>query len=142
MRKIVNRIVLIVIISLFMSPVYAARIYKESYFQSEWAQKWNGVCEYKLSDGTRVDVLTKNYAVEFDFAPKWAESVGQSLHYGRMTGKKPAIVLIIEKPSDWKYYKRVESICEEHNITLWYMISPVYYWNRKINIKFGRLKLV
>lgn len=142
MRKIVNSIIFILIFSFVSLPSNAARFYKESYYQNEWAQKWNGVCEYKLPDGTRVDVLTKNYAVEFDFAKKWAEAVGQALHYGRMTGKRPAIVLIIEQPSDFKYYRRLRPICKEHNITLWYMKSPTYYWNREIDKTLRRFKLV
>lgn len=123
-------------------PAYSARFYKESYYQAEWANKWGGVCEYKLPDGTRVDVLTKNYAVEFDFAKKWAEAVGQALHYGRMTKKKPAIVLIIEQPSDFKYYRRLRPICKEHHIILWYIKSPLYYWNKKIEKTFKCLKFV
>ena len=38
------------------------------------------------------------YAVEFDFAEKWAEAVGQALYYALKTGKKPAVVLIMEDP--------------------------------------------
>ena len=106
--------------------VQAARVYKESYYQNNWAVEHNGVTEYKLDDGTRVDVLTDSYAVEFDFAQKWAEAVGQSLYYAYKTGKQPAIVLIIEKPSDWKYFKRVKTLCERYNIKLWTVKSPLY----------------
>lgn len=128
----IKRLLIILIFTITIMPAHAARFYKESCYQNEWALRWGGVCEYKLPDGTRVDVMTKNYAVEFDFAKKWAEAVGQALHYGRMTGKKPAIVLIIEQPSDFKYYKRVKPLCKQYNITLWYMKSPIYYWNKKI----------
>lgn len=90
--------------------------------------------EYKLSDKTRVDCITKNYAVEFDFAPKWAEAIGQSLYYGIMTNKKPAIVLILEKPSDFRYYNRVKKISNTLPITLWYVKSPNYNSNiNKVN---------
>lgn len=105
---------------------YAKHLYKESVYQKEWCDKYCGVMEYELPDKTRVDCVTKNYAVEFDFAPKWAEAIGQSLYYGIMTGKKPAVVLIIEKPSDWKYYHRIKKVADFLNFTLWYMKSPVY----------------
>ena len=82
--------------------------------------------EYKLSDKTRVDCVTKNYAVEFDFAPKWAEAIGQSLYYGIMTNKKPAVVLIIEKPEDFRYYQRIKKVADNVNFTLWYVKSPTY----------------
>lgn len=53
--------------------------------------------EYKLEDNTRVDCLTPDYAVEFDFASKWAESIGQSLYYAQKTKRKPAVVLIMQQ---------------------------------------------
>ena len=107
-------------------PCQAKRIYNEAYYQNAWCSRWHGIAEYQLPDYTMVDCLTKNYAVEFDFAKKWAEAVGQSIHYGQMTGKKPAIILIIEQPKDFIYYNRLKRICAEHGITLWYMKSPLY----------------
>ena len=38
-------------------------------------------------------------AVEFDFANKWAECIGQALYYGQKTNRTPACVLIIENPT-------------------------------------------
>ena len=121
-----KRIYLLFIFFLFYFnfPVYSSRLYSEKYYQNAWCSKWNGRQEVKLIDSTRVDCITKNYAIEFDFAPKWAEAVGQSLHYSRMTGKKPAIILIIEKNEDFKYYHRVKPLCEKYNIALWYMKPP------------------
>ena len=130
MKKI--RYCLIIFILLAISlPVQAKRMYNEAYYQNTWCNEKNGITEYKLSDYTRVDCLTSEYAVEFDFANKWAEAVGQSLHYGMMTSKKPAIVLIIEKPKDFIYYDRLQIICQKYGITLWYVKSPLYDNNSK-----------
>ena len=67
----------------------------ESYYVNGWCTPSFGKKEFRLWDATRVDCLTKDYAIEFDFAKKWAESIGQSLYYAKMTGKKPAVVLIL-----------------------------------------------
>lgn len=75
----------------------------------------------KLEDGTRVDCLTENYAVEFDFAPKWAEGLGQALHYSDLTGKRPAVVLIIEHPNDWKHFKKLKRSARKRAVKVWYM---------------------
>lgn len=83
---------------------------KEAYYVSQWCSDDFGKQEFVLWDGTRVDCLAKDYAIEFDFAKKWAESVGQSLYYAKMTGKKPAVVLILEDISDYKYVKRIERL--------------------------------
>ena len=80
--------------------------------------------EYKNADKTRVDCLTKDYAVEFDFAEKWAESVGQSLHYEMMTGKKAMIVLILEHPeTQMVYYERTKKLGEKYGINVEYMTA-------------------
>ena len=82
----------------------------ESYYVNQWCTPSFGKKEFRLWDTTRVDCLTKEYAIEFDFAKKWAESIGQSLYYAKMTGKKPAVVLILTDLNDMKYVKRVERL--------------------------------
>ena len=82
----------------------------ESYYVNQWCTQNFGKKEFRLWDTTRVDCLTKEYAIEFDFAKKWAESIGQSLYYAKMTGKKPAVVLILTDLNDMKYVKRVERL--------------------------------
>lgn len=120
---------LLLIVFLISSGCYAAHYQPEKVYQKEWCDRFHGQMEYRLEDGTRVDCVTKNYAVEFDFANKWAESIGQCLYYGIMTNKKPAVVLIIEKPSDFKYYYRIKKVSDFLNFTLWYVKSPNYNIN-------------
>jgi hypothetical protein len=69
-----------------------------------------GIVEYKLPDGTRVDCLTNDYAIEFDYAKKWAESIGQSIYYAKMTGKKPAVAIIMKSPNDKVYTNRIKKV--------------------------------
>ena len=59
----------------------------ESYYVNQWCSPDFGRKEAILWDMTRVDCLSKDYAIEFDFAKKWAESIGQSLYYSKLTGK-------------------------------------------------------
>ena len=90
----------------------------ESYYVNQWCTSDFGRKEAVLWDMTRVDCLARDYAVEFDFAKKWAESVGQALYYAKMTGKKPAITLILTSPADYKYVKRVERLENDIKIFL------------------------
>ena len=83
---------------------------QESYYVNQWCTSDFGRREAVLWDMTRVDCLTKDYAIEFDFAKKWAESIGQALYYSKMTGKLPAVVLILTSPADYHYVKRVERL--------------------------------
>lgn len=89
-------------------PCQARHMFREDVYQAYWCGKHDGILEYKLNDNTRVDCLTERYAVEVDFANKWAECIGQSLHYGHKTHRQPACLLILENPEkDIKYLKRL-----------------------------------
>ena len=101
-----------------MSVAIAKHIHPEKYYQEQWCNEQGGEIEHVLSDGTRVDCLTDTHAIEFDFANKWAEAIGQSLHYAAMTGKIPGIVLIIESKKDSKYIIRLVNVIEYHNLPI------------------------
>ena len=69
--------------------------------------------------------MTESNAIEFDFADKWEEAIGQSLYYSLQTGKKAGIVLILEKPKDMRYWIRLNSVIlnDGLDIDTW-MIGP------------------
>ena len=82
----------------------------EAYYVSQWCTADFVWKEAVFWDMTRVDCLAKDYAIEFDFAKKWAESIGQALYYSKMTGKKPAVAIILTSLTDYKYVKRIERL--------------------------------
>ena len=90
----------------------------ERYYQTELCNRLDGVMEYRLPDRTRVDCLTQEYAIEVDFAKKWAESIGQSLYYAKMTDKMPAIGLILDSDKDKRYLKRLSLIAKAYDIKI------------------------
>ena len=75
----------------------------ERYYQLKCNEIFQGKVEYRLADSTRVDILTDDLAIEIDFASKWYEAIGQACHYSRMTGKRPAILLIVKEQYQEKY---------------------------------------
>lgn len=81
------------------------------------AMKYNAKIEVRLWDKTRVDMLNSEYAIEVDFARKWAEAIGQSLYYGIVTGKKPAIVLLVGTGEE-RYVYRCQTVCAARGIKL------------------------
>lgn len=121
-------ILIFTILIIIFTPtfLYAEHLHPEKKYAAAWCTQAHGKTEFKLRDNTRVDCLTKNYAVEFDFADKWAEALGQALHYGRLTGEKPAIVLIIEQESDWEHYWKLKKLARKEKVKLWY-IQPEYF---------------
>ena len=117
-----NKTYFILFLLFFQIPALSSNVHLEKEYQRIWCAKNSGKLEYKLPDSTRVDCLTQEYAIEFDFAPKWAESVGQSLYYAICTNRKPAIVLILENGlKDYKYLNRLLVIAKLYGITVWTM---------------------
>lgn len=89
----------------------------EKYYQTKMCSEFGGKMEHVLFDKARVDCLTSEYAIEVDFAKKWAEGIGQSLYYADVTGKKPAIGLIVGN-GDEKYLKRVQRVADKFDIKI------------------------
>lgn len=105
--------------------------YLEKDYQNAWCRANGGALEVVLFDKARVDCTTSDYAIEFDFAQKWGEAIGQSLYYGAVLNKKPGIVLIMENGAqDKKYLERVSRVAKKHNIKIW-TITPEFL--NKIN---------
>lgn len=100
--------------------------HREEAYQYAWCSAHNGIMEYQNKDLTRVDCLTDTHAVEFDFANKWYESIGQALHYSVMTGKRAKVVLILDEPkAQMTYYKRVKRIGKKYNFDTEYVTNDI-----------------
>lgn len=120
-----KKVLLILLLASIALPVQAKRLHKEVYYQDIWCTANNGVTEYVLEDNTRVDCLTQSEAVEFDFANKWAECIGQALYYGLMTNRTASCALIMENPErEEKYLKRLEKVAEPFNIKIYQIKNP------------------
>lgn len=116
------RVGLVALLILLMAQTATAgHLHKEKEYQAVWCAKMGGETEVVLDDGTRVDCLTDQYAVEVDYAAKWAESVGQALYYSMQTNRRPGIVLILEKESDRRYLKRLEDLQTKYGLKVWTM---------------------
>ena len=129
-----NIILISLIVLLVSMPANAKRMFAEAEYQNYWCSSHNGITEYELKDFTRVDCLTETQAIEFDFANKWAECIGQSLHYGLMTHKQPACVLIMERGNkDLKYLKRLRRVAYKKGIATYTMKPDVLLKQKLLN---------
>jgi hypothetical protein len=89
----------------------------EKWYQAAWCGEHGGTMEVIFADGARADCVTADHAIEFDFAHKWAESVGQSLLYAADTGKRAGIVLIVG-PGDEHYLQRLQHVIDAHKLAI------------------------
>ena len=112
----------IIAILMFTTSAFAGHEFLEKDYQKKWCNEAGGAIEHILPDKTRVDCLTDEYAIEFDFAYKHFEAIGQALYYGIMTNRKPGIVLILERPAkDQRYLNRLLGVAHKYDIRVWVM---------------------
>ncbi len=117
MRK--NIIFCLLVLGVFTAGCTKEIKHNEKYYQTKLCNHLGGVMEQSLLDRTRIDCLTDEYAIEVDFAKKWAESVGQSLYYAEMTGKKPAVGFIVrDTKQDNRHMKRLKVLADKYGIKI------------------------
>jgi len=110
----------IVIAGMLFEGCTEKKKHNEKHYQTILCNELDGVMEQSLLDRTRIDCLTDEYAIEVDFSKKWAESVGQSLYYAEMTGKKPAVALIVrDNKKDKRHLKRLKVLAEKFDIKVY-----------------------
>lgn len=110
--------ILLILLTFLPNPLSASHRRPERDYQRDWCALASGRTEVRLSDGTRVDCLTRDHAIEFDFGPKWAESIGQALYYSMQTGKRAGIALILERMEDRRYWIRLNSVIQYENLPI------------------------
>lgn len=99
--------------------LYVLGAQTELSYEKMLAPKYKARTEVRLPDGARCDLVNENYAIEIDWAHKWAESIGQSLYYAEILKKKPGIILLISSPKDKVFIKRCQTVCRLYAITLY-----------------------
>lgn len=78
-----------------------------------------GVAEYRTIDNSRCDVLTDQFAIEVEWVKKWKESIGQSLLYSILTGRRPKVILLMRgHDHEQLYLDRCRMVCQEAGIDI------------------------
>jgi len=97
-------------IALFISFAMFGQIsnYSEKEISDYIQSLIGGEREVSVKSG-RIDLVHNDVAFEIDWANKWKESIGQALWYAQQSNKKPGIILILKKESDYKYFLQLNS---------------------------------
>ncbi|MBI9082119.1 MAG: hypothetical protein JEZ11_00895 [Desulfobacterales bacterium] len=118
MKKWIGIAVLIAL--LVPAAAQADRKHPKRWYQDRWCAKYFGENTVTVSDV--YDCLSEKYVIEFDYADRWYESIGEALHYAMQTGKRAGIVLIMEKEKDVKYWVKL-------NKTIGHYRLPIDTWS-------------
>jgi len=83
-----------------------------------WCSSIGGNIEFRTKDGTYVDCLTSEYAIEAEYDNKWKEGIGQSLHYAESTNKKAGILFIKRAKSRKDYYNEMMRVINRYDLPI------------------------
>lgn len=85
------------------------------------AERYGCDREVVLEDGSRADLVSRDYAVEVEWCEKWKEAPAQAVLYSVWTGKKPAVILLAGKgdaASEKVSILRCKLVCERMGVKL------------------------
>ena len=83
-----------------------------------WCSNVGGDDEFRTKDGTYVDCLTDEYAIEAEYDYKWKEGIGQALHYAESTNRKAAILFIKRAKSRKDYYNQMMRVINRYDLPI------------------------
>lgn len=112
------------------SPQAPQRRLTEAEHQKVLAAKFHAKAEVILWDRTRIDLVNDQHVIEIDFAPKWAEAIGQALYYSIAdpSDRTPAIILLVDAGQD-RFAHRCQAVCARHGIKLF--VEPVQHHEQR-----------
>lgn len=84
--------------------------------EREWVDHLLSVIPKSVSfvgtyDGRQCDIVTERLAIEVDWAPKWAEAIGQSWGYAAALSRDPCVLLLRRSESDKTHLLRAVIAC-------------------------------
>lgn len=93
--------------------------HNELWYAKRLAPRYNAVCEVVCDEnGARCDLVSPTHAFEVDWAPKWAEGIGQACYYGMRLKRRPSVILLYSGPNDERYVRRCKAVCDRRDIKL------------------------
>jgi hypothetical protein len=103
---------------------------REIHFKKVFSESINGKLNVPLDYKNTVDIATDTFAIDVEFAPKWATSIGHSLYAATKLNKKAAILLITYKDYDTNYVNILMPIANKYDITIWTISYFGNNWKR------------
>lgn len=97
----------------------------EVQWSAYFAEKYAAEPEAVLWDRTRVDLLSDTEAIEVEWAEKQYQAPGQAVWYGIVSGKPPAVLLLVkDAKAEAAHVYRCTAICAKLGIRLYVEVLP------------------
>jgi hypothetical protein len=109
-----NRFVVMACFIAFLGNVNAS----ENDVNVAWCASMGGKSEFRTKDGTYVDCLTDELAIEAEYDYNWKEAIGQSLHYAESTNRTAGILFIKRAKSRKDYRSELLRVINKYNLPI------------------------
>ena len=103
---------------IFLTGIPICLYSAERDINTAWCSSVGGDDEFRTKDGTYVDCLTDEYAIEAEYDYKWKEGIGQALHYAESTNRKAAILFIKRAKSRKDYYNEMMRVINRYDLPI------------------------
>jgi len=131
-----KKLLVLITLLVFSLTTFSQTRQRETYYQQKFAEIVKGEREVVLEDRTRIDIVTDTHVIEVDFAEKWAESIGQSLHYqGMLSDKTAGVLLVIDIEKEVRFLERLVGVAIKHGIDVWIWDWKTDKWS-KVDFKY------
>ncbi|MDB9826228.1 hypothetical protein OAC39_00165 [Gammaproteobacteria bacterium] len=107
-----NKLLLLILII----PSYL--LASESTINESWCASMGGESEFRTKDGTYVDCLTDELAIEAEYDYNWKEAIGQSLHYAESSNRAAGILFIKRAKSKKDYRSELLRVINKYNLPI------------------------
>ena len=107
-----RELVLFIVVLVVLSGVTAAFAKSENEYQATLCADFERSV-FLQAYGTEVDCRSPDLAIELDFSQKWAEAIGQAMHYATALDTKIGIILVCKAGTEPETCTRHTYIAEE-----------------------------
>ena len=95
----------------------AGETVREAEHTRRLAVQYDAQSEVVLWDKTRADLVGSTWVGEVDWAPKWAEGIGQALYYSIVMDRQPVLFLLTKRGEE-RFVYRAQTVCAKYKINL------------------------
>lgn len=115
-----KRIIIIILAVLILAPALTSAAKRPiSYYKNKWCQRMSGKTDV-IYHKVVLDCATNDYIFIFEYSYRWRNAIGKALYYSLETGKRPGVVLIIEKPREQFYFKLMKNLISYFSLPIDY----------------------
>lgn len=105
--------------SLVLAFALPQQKHDELFYQRQIIERYGMEEGQQTPSGARCDLMTEDYAIEVDWAYKYAEGIGQAALYAAELKRKPLVILLLKADHNPVHLERALKAARYVNFPVW-----------------------